>query len=66
MLITSSTFSWPTVKVEKNVSHMKVFSKLFNSSFKENGIPLKNIINSCATDGAPSMIGKYVCFLTFI
>ena len=39
--------------------------KVVQQFFLEKDIPLKNMI-SCATDGAPSMVGKYKGFLAFM
>ena len=33
--------------------------------FEKNQIPLTNVI-ACATDGAPSMLGRYRCFMAFL
>ena len=39
--------------------------KVVQQFFLEKDIPLENMI-SCATDGAPSMVGKYKGFLAFM
>ena len=50
------------LEVLRQTQKVKQFFNEVATYFQENNIPLKNIIIACATDGAPSMTGRYKGF----